>query len=81
MTLDTIAWIVIGCGVLASMVTVVHFIILDLEEKERALRKKPLKKEIVEDGHGAMWSAHCPECGEKTMHVVRPGKVQCGNCG
>jgi len=36
---------------------------------------------VIEDGFGNAWSASCPECGKKTMFVVRPGKVQCSNCG
>jgi hypothetical protein len=38
------------------------------------------KDEIIEDGFGSAWSAWCPECKKKAMFVVRPGKVQCGNC-
>jgi hypothetical protein len=37
--------------------------------------------EIIEDGFGSAWSKRCPTCGENTMQVVRPGKVQCSNCG
>lgn len=36
--------------------------------------------DTIEDGFGSEWSAWCPKCGEKSMEVVRPGKVQCGNC-
>jgi len=35
----------------------------------------------ITDGYGGRWSITCPECGKDTMHVVRPGKVQCGECG
>jgi hypothetical protein len=35
----------------------------------------------ISDDSGNIWSATCPECNQKTMQVVRPGKVQCGNCG
>jgi hypothetical protein len=35
----------------------------------------------IEDGFGSGWSKRCPECGELSMEVVRPGKVQCGRCG
>lgn len=38
-------------------------------------------EDVIEDGFGSSWSAYCPECGNKSMHVVRPGKVQCSNCG
>lgn len=38
-------------------------------------------RDIIYDGFGSAWSSTCPECGQKTMEVVRPGKVQCGNCG
>ena len=34
---------------------------------------------VIEDGFGNVWSARCPDCGELTMVVVRPGKVQCVN--
>ena len=35
----------------------------------------------IDDGHGNQWSAWCPECHQKSIVVVRPGKVQCINCG
>jgi len=38
-------------------------------------------KVSVEDGFGSCWSKKCPECGCYTIHVVRPGKAQCSNCG
>lgn len=34
----------------------------------------------IDDGHGNIWSVTCPECGKDAMHIVRPGKVQCGEC-
>lgn len=37
--------------------------------------------DTIEDGFGSAWSAVCPECGLRTMSVVRPGKVQCNYCG
>jgi len=43
--------------------------------------KEPKDNETIEDGFGSVWSAWCPECGKKTMSVVRPGKVQCNHCG
>jgi hypothetical protein len=39
------------------------------------------KEPTIEDGFGSVWSQKCPECGHLSMEVVRPGKVQCGNCG
>lgn len=39
------------------------------------------KDDIIEDGFGSAWSAWCPECKQRTMQVMRPGKVQCANCG
>lgn len=42
---------------------------------------KPSDSEIIEDGHGSAWSARCSDCGDLSMEVVRPGKVQCNNCG
>ena len=35
----------------------------------------------ISDGFGATWSKKCPMCGKDTMEIVRPGWVQCGNCG
>jgi hypothetical protein len=35
----------------------------------------------IEDGFGSAWSAWCPTCKEKTMHIVRPGSAACYNCG
>jgi hypothetical protein len=37
--------------------------------------------ETIEDGFGAMCSIRCPQCGLKSMQVVRPGKFQCAFCG
>ena len=37
-------------------------------------------KNTISDGY-VKWSIWCPVCGCKTMQVVRPGKVQCINCG
>ena len=41
----------------------------------------PADDDIIEDGFGMSVSAWCPECGQKSMCIVRPGKVQCDNCG
>lgn len=38
-------------------------------------------KYTITDGFGNRWSRRCPDCGELSMEVVRPGKVQCGRCG
>ena len=35
----------------------------------------------ISDGFGSTWSKTCPMCGKETMEIVRPGKVQCANCG
>lgn len=47
--------------------------------KNKEIRDKN-PKDWVEDGHGSTWSAYCPDCGKKAVHVVRPGKAQCSNC-
>lgn len=39
------------------------------------------RDDSISDGFGGFWSAWCRECGKKSMHVVRPGKVQCSFCG
>ena len=38
------------------------------------------KKNTIEDGFGSSWSKTCCNCGKDAIHIVRPGKVQCGNC-
>lgn len=35
---------------------------------------------LISDGYQT-WSIKCPTCKEESMKVVRPGKVQCINCG
>lgn len=37
--------------------------------------------DTLEDGFGSVWSAWCPVCHNKSISVVRPGKVQCDECG
>lgn len=37
--------------------------------------------ETIEDGFGSKWSRTCPTCGLGTVHVNRPGEVQCDYCG
>ena len=32
--------------------------------------------DIISDGCGNVWKKECPKCKNKTMQVVRPGKVQ-----
>jgi len=36
---------------------------------------------LISDGFGSAWSIVCPECEKPIMQVVRPGKVQCPDCG
>lgn len=36
---------------------------------------------IIEDGFGSVWTKKCCMCNCLTMYIVRPGEVQCGNCG
>lgn len=43
--------------------------------------KRESLKHILKDGFGNQWSPRCPECGDKTVEIVRPGKVQCKECG
>lgn len=44
-------------------------------------KRKVNKAETISDGFGSEWSAYCNKCKQKTMSVVRPGKVQCSECG
>jgi hypothetical protein len=39
------------------------------------------KRRMIEDGFGNVWYKRCPRCQRETMVVVRPGSVQCSNCG
>ncbi len=36
--------------------------------------------EMIGDGFGNEWFAHCGRCGRKSIEVVRPGKAQCPYC-
>ena len=54
------------------------------KHSQRAKKKKSCdngENDLVEDGFGSAWSAYCPECGKKSVSVVRPGKAQCSYCG
>lgn len=35
----------------------------------------------VSDGFGNFWMNFCNKCEQRSIEVVRPGKVQCINCG
>jgi len=39
----------------------------------------PMAPDMITDGY-SFYSALCPKCGGLTMRMVRPGKVQCGEC-
>jgi hypothetical protein len=51
----------------------------DIEHLKELLRCDP--GERIEDGFGSAWSRTCPTCGLGTMHVNRPGEIQCDYCG
>jgi hypothetical protein len=40
-----------------------------------------IKNDTIEDSFGNSWSKICPEGSKLTRVVIRPGKVQCENCG
>jgi hypothetical protein len=50
-------------------------------EIDRIKKYKCKPDEIISDGFGSAWSIVCPECEKPIMQVVRPGKVQCPDCG
>jgi len=52
-----------------------------MEYAQAIIKKEVQPNEVISDGFGSEWSAYCAMCGEKTMQVVRPGKVQCAKCG
>lgn len=37
--------------------------------------------DTIEDGYGNSWNITCNNCKKDTMEVLKPGKVQCSNCG
>lgn len=39
-----------------------------------------MNNETIEDGFGMSCSAWCPDCKQKAMQIVRPGKAQCAYC-
>ena len=39
-----------------------------------------LRETNITDGY-QWWSKECAKCHKPTMQVVRPGKVQCSECG
>ena len=51
----------------------------DLDVAIVAIRRKGSRK-VVSDGFGSIWDLRCPNCGEDSIQVVRPGKVQCAIC-
>jgi hypothetical protein len=53
--------------------------LMSLRDMEH-LRKQQVCEETVSDGFGGEWSKKCPMCHDISIHVVRPGKVQCYNC-
>ena len=42
---------------------------------------KEAPDQTISNGFGSTWSKKCAMCGKYTMQIVRPGKVQCANCG
>jgi hypothetical protein len=50
------------------------------KELEKVVRETSQKFDTISDGLGSTWSKICPHCQKPAMHVVRPGKVQCGEC-
>lgn len=49
-------------------------------EKGRKELEKDFGKDYLEDGYGNYWKVHCWNCGEKSVEIVRPGKVQYTEC-
>ena len=47
------------------------------------MQEKDLKSNTISDGFGNFWDKLCDICGENTLEIVRPGKIQCYNyeCG
>lgn len=40
-----------------------------------------LAKETITDDCGNTWSKRCSVCGKNTLQLIRPGVVQCSECG
>ena len=58
----------------------IDFAIESLKEIESKEFREPIE-DTINDGFGNVWSAWCHNCKQKTMEIVRPGKVQCSECG
>ena len=74
-------WAGVVCGVIIGFgFGALCVAILCLADPEDKQMDKVRSGEVITDGFGNYWSPWCYRCGDKTMRVVRPGKVQCGNC-
>ena len=78
------------CGKESEMLTMDHFVPLaegGTHTKEnvvpacRSCNSSKGRKLMITDGFGNFWPAKCPMCKKNKMQVVRPGKVQCSQCG
>jgi len=58
-----------------------HDALADARWTKKAYEFLLRKEETISDGFGSTWLKRCPECGKDSMVVIRPGKVQCNNCG
>lgn len=67
---------------------------MDVDEKGRKMRTRLQKRVskgklarlmtnsiILSDGFGNWWENWCKRCEERSLQVIRPGKVQCCLCG
>lgn len=52
-----------------------------LEIQKDTYPKRAEIEDYLDDGFGNRWSPICGNCGQKTLEIVRPGKVQCTGCG
>jgi hypothetical protein len=52
-----------------------------LNKEFRELDEAEDDSDTISDGFGSTWSSKCAMCGKNSVQIVRPGKVQCTNCG
>jgi hypothetical protein len=69
------------CYCVAQLRRLLHSLTRRVTKFDPEVGAAPVETSHIEDGFGSSWSIRCPECGQDSMQVVRPGKAQCSNCG
>ena len=66
-----------------NVMAAIHFIRAKPEcmDLPKYLIPSDIEEPLITDNCGNFWSKKCPVCGQESMEIVRPGQVQCSNCG